>query len=197
MIGAVGAGVYFYIDHSREGSTTQFAAVTERAPTKDETVDQSLTNPATPEIPARIVIDKIAVDATIESVGLTDDGMMDAPNSNHTVGWYHQSAKAGESKLAMLLDGHYGIGQAAAVFRRLPELTLGDTIAVHGEHGATLTYKVVETEQQYTEDVDMRKALYPYRPGVQSLTIITCEGEYLPEAATYDRRTIVYAERVS
>lgn len=52
-------------------------------------------------------------------------------------------------------------------------------------------------EQQLTEDVDMRKALYPYRDGVQSLTIITCEGEYLPDQETYDKRTIVYAERVA
>lgn len=122
---------------------------------------------------------------------------MDAPLTNEGVGWYDKSARAGEDAFSVLLDGHYGIGNRPGVFRRLPELKLDDVIRLEGDGGAVLEYKVVEMEQQLTEDVDMRKALYPYRDGVQSLTIITCEREYLPDQETYDKRTIVYAERVA
>lgn len=152
---------------------------------------------ALPETPVRMVIDKIAVDAEIEPVGLTAEGMMDDPDTNEGVGWYDKSARLHTGKLAMLFDGHYGIGQEAAVFRRLVELKQGDIITVHGNNGSEVEFRVVETERQYTDDVDMEKALYPYREGVQSLTIITCEGEYNPVQATYDKRTILYAERVS
>lgn len=149
------------------------------------------------QTPARIMIDKIKVDATIIPVGLTNDGMMDAPNSNELVGWYSQSARAGEDKYAMLLDGHYGTDSKPAVFRNLATLELGDSIQIQSDKGTILRYKVVETDQRYAEDVDMQKALYPYRKGVQSLTIITCEGLYDAKNVTYDKRTIVYAERVA
>lgn len=148
------------------------------------------------ERPVRIAIDKIGVDATIEPVGLTDDGLMDAPDSNYLVGWYDQSALAGEDDYAMLLDGHYGTDTIPAVFRELTALEVGDSITVYGENGAKLEYKVVETDQRYTEDVDMEKALNTYGDSEQSLTIITCEGLYDSVNVTYDKRTIVYAERV-
>ncbi len=148
------------------------------------------------EIPKRIMIDKIGVDADIEPVGLLDDGMLDAPKTNELVGWYDKSARAGDDQFAMLLDGHYGTQEAPAVFWRLLELEVGDTIHIQSTKKTILKYEVKETERQYAEDVDMKKALYPYRDGAQSLTIITCEGEFDPLNMTYDRRIVVYAERV-
>lgn len=147
------------------------------------------------ETPTRIIIDKIGVDAAIEPVGLTEDGLMDAPKTNEAVGWYEQSARLGENNYAILLDGHYGTETSPAVFRDLINLEIGDTILV-GAAENIATFRVVEIDQSDVEDVDMKKALYPYRSGVQSLTIITCEGEYDPVNITYDKRRIVYAERV-
>lgn len=149
------------------------------------------------EAPARITIDKIGVDASIETVGLTADGMMDAPKTNHGVGWYDQSSELGGDEYSMLLDGHYGTDNTPAVFYRLAELSIGDTIDVQGDGGTTLSYQVVETDQQLAEDVDMERAMYPYSDKAQSLTIITCEGLFDSENVTYDERTIIYAERVT
>lgn len=148
------------------------------------------------EVPARIVIKKIGVDATIESLGLTTDGLMDAPKSIEGVGWYHKSARIGEGKYSVLLDGHYGSRAQPAVFYRLSELTIGDTLELTGEKGSVLTYEVVEMEQQHMQEVDMKKALHRYPDTEQSLTLITCEGIFDPSMDTYDRRTIVYAKRV-
>lgn len=188
--GVVGAQFMNQMDH---GHTAQVAPYVEPVmPPPAPTVREE----AAPETPTRIMIEKIGVDASIESVGLTKDGMMDDPNSNELVGWYDKSARLGEDKLSVLLDGYYGIGSDAAVLRRLPELQYGDKIVLHGTNGFQAHYEVVEREQQYTEDVDMKKALYPYSDGEQSLTIITCEGEYDPTRATYDKRTIIYAIRV-
>src|SRR5690606_7545260 len=149
------------------------------------------------EAPASIKIDKIGVSATIEAVGLTEDGLMDAPKTNEGVGWYDQSSRLGEDRFSVLLDGHYGTPAEPAVFYRLAELVVGDTIKLIGANGAILTYEVVETEQQYTADVDMEKALNLYPDTIQSLTIITCDGNYDESAATYDKRTIVYAKRTA
>lgn len=157
--------------------------------------DRKKSFPKLSERPVRIAIDKIGVDASIQPVGLTPDGLMDAPNSNDLVGWYEKSSKVGESKYSVLLDGHYGTSNRPAVFWRLAELKNGDEIKLTGEAGAELTYKVVEIEQLRVEEVDMRKAMYPYKNGSQSLTIITCDGHYDAANNAYDRRTIVYAER--
>lgn len=169
-------------------SDSSQVAETNPKPTDSQQVEKT-------EVPVRIVIDKIGVDAPIIPVGLTEDGLMDDPDSNEQVGWYEKSARAGEDKLAMLLDGHYGSDSVPAVFRNLIDLEKGDSIQVEGEDGMTLDYRVVESYQRYAEDVDMKKALYPYRDGVQSLTIITCEGQYDPVNVTYDKRTVVYAIR--
>lgn len=163
---------------------------------KDDTEESTRQFAPLSEVPGRLIIDKIDVDAEIESLGLDEQGRMAAPVTNEGVGWYDQSAKAGETELAVLLDGHYGIGNKPGVFRRLDELQLGDRIKVQGAAGTVLEYKVVETTKQNISDVDMRKALFPYRAGVQSLTIITCEGTYDASQATYDKRTVLYAERV-
>src|SRR5690606_18221825 len=103
-------------------------------------------NPAAserPEKPARLVIDKIGVDAAIEQVGLTADGNLDAPNNNEGVGWYEKSALLGESRFSLLLDGHFGTRENPAVFYRLSELRIGDTLTVEGVHGAQAHYTVV------------------------------------------------------
>lgn len=148
------------------------------------------------EVPSRLIIEKIEVDAEIQAVGLTETGAMDAPRTNEGVGWYDKSALAGHSDFAVLLDGHFGTDAKPAVFYRLSELLIGDTVHILGKNGTKLTYKIVETLTQELEDVDMHKALYPYREGVQSLTIITCEGTYDQGRSTYDKRSIVYAERI-
>lgn len=192
----VAGGSYLYQSMTAENDNVEVAELS-RPAVKSSQPTPTSQFASLSEIPVRLVIDKIGVDALIETVGLTPDGLMDAPNTDHGVGWYSKSARAGEKNYAMLLDGHYGTAQAPAVFYRLTELGLGDSLKVHGDNGAVLEYKVVEMEQQYASDVDMRKAMYPYRKGVQSMTIITCEGEYDATNNSYDKRTIVYAERIA
>lgn len=189
-----GVFVYFEVTQDQSESSTEMVRV---EPAPEAAVEDVPKFEPLSEIPSRIMIDKIGVDAAIESVGLTSDGLMDAPKTNHGVGWYHKSARAGEDNYAMLLDGHYGTETNPAVFHRLEELNIGDIIEVQGDGATILKYEVVETDQQYAEDVDMRKAMYPYSKGGQSLTIITCEGLFDAVNVSYDKRTVVYAERVS
>lgn len=160
-----------------------------------ETPKKQATQTVAVRVPKRLVIDKISVDANIVPVGLTEDGYMEDPDKSELVGWYNKSARLGEKKRAMLLDGHYGTRDNAAVFQRLSEVREGDIIKVFGDE-TPASYRVVETERKYTEEVDMKKAFYPYRNFEESLTIITCEGKFLPDEVTYDQRLIVYAVRI-
>lgn len=152
--------------------------------------------PTFSEQPTRLAISKINVNAPIVALGLTSTGAMAAPNNNTDIGWYDKSAKAGETAYAMLLDGHKGVAGDWGVLRRLGEVAKNDEIAVTTEKGKVLTYQVRETETKAQNDVDMERALMPYKSGSQSLTIITCEGVYSKAHDTYDKRIVVYAERI-
>lgn len=148
------------------------------------------------EIPVRLAIKTINVNAPIVALGLTNTGAMAAPNNNTDIGWYNKSAKAGETAYAMLLDGHKGVAGDWGVLRRLGDVARNDEITVTTEKGKVLTYQVRETETKAQNDVDMERALMPYKNGSQSLTIITCEGTYSKTQDTYDKRIVVYAERI-
>lgn len=147
-----------------------------------------------PQIPVSIQINSIDVDAPIIPVGQEPDGAMAAPSTATDIGWYEDSALVGTSSRSMLLSGHYGL-DAPEVLRRLNELQNGSKITVAGASGDTATYEVVETERQHRHDVDMNKAFY-YREGEESLSIITCIGEYDHSIGTYNDRFIAYAVRV-
>lgn len=148
------------------------------------------------EQPTRLAIKSIGVDAPIVALGLTKNGDMEAPNNNTDIGWYYQSAKAGETEYAMLLDGHRGVAGQWGVLRYLGDVRQRDEIGITTESGRTVSYQVREIVTERVDQVDMRRALLPYAPGSQSLTLITCDGSYNQAKNVYDKRTIVYAERI-
>lgn len=150
------------------------------------------------EVPKKIVIESLDIDASILSVGLTSEGAMEAPSTLSEVGWYNKSALAGQtSNFSVLLDGHYGSSWNQGVFHTLHQIKDGAEIVLVGQNESRATYKVVEIERRKLEEVDMRKAFYKYPDSDQSLTIITCEGEYDSARETYNDRVVVYAVRVS
>lgn len=148
------------------------------------------------EQPTKLAIKSIGVNAPIVALGLTKTGAMAAPDNNTDIGWYDQSAKVGETYYAMLLDGHRGVAGRWGVLRRLRDLKKYDEIDVTTESGRTASYQVREIVTERVDQVDMRRALLPHAPGLQSLTLITCDGSYNQAKNVYDKRTIVYAERI-
>lgn len=147
--------------------------------------------------PAALRIPTLEIDAPVVSVGLTSSGAMDAPNNLIEVGWYDKSARLGEdSKYSVLMDGHYGTSWNQGVFYNLYKIKVDDQIVMATESGEEAVFKVVEIERKALEEVDMNKALYVYPDARQSLTLITCEGDYDAARQTYNDRVVVYAVRV-
>ncbi len=149
------------------------------------------------QTPQLLRIASLGIEAPITTVGLTTTGAMDAPQTLTEVGWYSRSANLGQMTThSILMDGHYGSDWAPGIFYNLHELQLDDTIELVGEDGGTAVYHVAEIEKKALEDVDMRRALQVYPDALQSLTLITCEGQYDSGRQTYNDRTVVYAVRV-
>lgn len=140
--------------------------------------------------PKEIVIPAISVRAPVEHLGLDANGDMKAPSTLKTVSWYTGSARPGTSGNAVFaghLDNALG---TAAVFQKLEELKLGDTIVVTGEH-SQITFAVTRVGVYGEEDStgDLFNATDP------GLVLITCEGVW--DGESYDKRRVVYAELVT
>jgi sortase (surface protein transpeptidase) len=160
----------------------------------DITINNSLS--ATPaenssSLPARIIIPKIAVDATLEHVGLGKSGNMAVPLQYSNAGWYRYGPKPGEVGSAVI-DGHVdnGLGNSA-VFGRLTELSVGDDIYIERDDGTRVHFKVVE--QATYALADAPRELIFNRKDAARLNLITCDGTWLPEEKMYDKRHVVYA----
>ena len=147
------------------------------------------------EYPARLLIQKIGVDAAVEDAGVVAGNRMAAPQKFANVAWFKYGTVPGKKGTAVI-GGHRdnGFGLDGA-FRRLDTLVPGDEIVVVTEEGATLRFTVEKTAiYSYTEKLD---ALFATTTDAR-LNLITCTGRWIKTAAqgwTFDRRLVVYAVR--
>lgn len=145
----------------------------------------------TAEVPARILIPKIGIDASVQHVGLGKTGNMAVPLSYGDTGWYRYGAVPGDFGSAVI-DGHVDNGLGLpGVFSRISELVPGDSISVLGEDGRELRFVVESTSSYPVADVP-RQMLFNRKDRAR-LNLITCEGSWIQDEKMYDRRLVVYA----
>jgi sortase A len=142
--------------------------------------------------PKRLIIQKIDVDAAIESVGQDEKGNMDVPKKDENVGWYELGYKPGDEGSAVMA-GHFDTRTGApAVFYNISKLQPGDTIEVVDENDNSLTYSVTDTATYDFDKVPLQKIFAT--KGKKALNLITCEGVFDRESKNYSKRLVVYAE---
>lgn len=145
--------------------------------------------------PRKLSIDKINLDVPVISVGKDKNGLQEVPADNGTVSWWKFGARPGE-KGSAVLAGHYKIEDGSpGVFYRLNEVKIGDKISITDENGAKQEFEVVNTEIYSVADFPT-KNIYADKSG-ESLNLVTCTGEFLPEKNDYSHRFVVYAKKAS
>ncbi len=161
-------------------------AISYEAPTVTPTdTPVPISNPITLTIPA------IGVTAPVEQVGLDIDQRMDVPKEDMNVGWYNLGPKPGETGSAVLA-GHFDTRTGGpAVFYKLDQVQVGDTIEVETTDGEVLEFEVVET--QHVKDSEFPLAKVFTRSDAVRLNLITCAGTFNTAAKNYDERFIVYS----
>jgi LPXTG-site transpeptidase (sortase) family protein len=164
--------------------------VEEATPEPDATPEPNCDRGA---VPASIVVETIDVDAEIEILE-TVNGTMQAPSDENIVSWYKETARLGEDG-NVVLAGHLNYwGVPQAVFFAIDTLQEGDVISVTGEDGEVYEYEV-QWVQQLDAFASPDEAVAP--TGEESLTLITCGGEWNAAASEYDHRTVVRAVRIN
>jgi LPXTG-site transpeptidase (sortase) family protein len=146
-----------------------------------------------------MVIDKLGIDAPVETFGLDNQQVPEiptGPDAAQVVAWYNFSAKPGTGSNAVFA-GHvtwYG----AAVFYRLTELGLGDEIRLKGADGTELTYKVSNVFRVLSTDPDARALMFGTQQDI--MTILTCDGVFTKDpnnhvtGGDYDHRLVIRAD---
>jgi sortase A len=140
--------------------------------------------------PARLQIPRLNIDAAVESVGQTHDGLMDVPRAAQNVAWYNLGAYPGDAGNAVL-SGHLDDrGGAPAVFWRLDELEPGDLVIVVDSAGRSQRFEVTRKES-YPFDQAPLQEIFGFTLS-RNLNLITCEGVWDRANRNYDRRLVVY-----
>lgn len=145
--------------------------------------------------PRYLSIPKLGItNARILALGLNAEGALDTPRNIFDVGWYWNSGKPGEG-MTLLIDGHNGGPHIQGVFKDLPNLALGDIIIVERGDSAIFKYSVVENKEVPLSDADAYMYTAQVSPveGKESITLISCTGEWSQEQSTYLSRQFVRA----
>jgi sortase (surface protein transpeptidase) len=153
--------------------------------------------------PVELQIDSVGVDAPIE-LGAVVDGAMQDPSGPWVVSWYDQLGEIGEGG-NVVMAGHvdyYNAGPdgtpGPAVFWDVRDLPAGEIIRVLGEDGKNYEYAVQWTQAyaaaELTPDVIQNDIVGD--TGEETLTLITCGGDFDPATGEYLQRWVVRATQI-
>ncbi|MCM3406023.1 class F sortase [Cytobacillus oceanisediminis] len=142
-------------------------------------------------IPSVIEIPAIGVEASVEEVGLLDDGEMDVPAGFETTGWYEGGYKPGEPGNAVIA-GHVDSKKGPAVFFNLKKLKTGDEVIVTGGNMARKVFEVIEVKAYPRLDAPL-KMIFGYTSR-SALNLITCTGTYDHDSTQHSERLVVYTQ---
>ena len=148
-----------------------------------------------PDRPRYLTIGKLGIGKTrILPMGVNASGELATPNNIFDVGWYEASGKPGQGG-TMIIDGHNGGPHVLGVFKNLPSLADGDIIEIERGDGVIYKYSVVENNTVALSDADayMAVAAQSPDPDKESVTLITCTGEWSQQRKTYLSRQFVRA----
>lgn len=186
----------------KEGSERAVAeAVTEEQPEEEELIEEEPTEQevreyvVAPDRPRYLSISKLGINkARILPMGVNASGELDTPRNIFDVGWYEASGKPGQGG-TMVIDGHNGGPHVLGVFKNLPNLVSGDIITVERGDGVIYNYEVVENQSILLSEADayMATAAKSPQPGKESVTLISCTGEWSQQQRTYLSRQFVRA----
>jgi sortase (surface protein transpeptidase) len=143
-----------------------------------------------PESPRKIVIPSIGVDGCIQKVGVDQHNAIAVPTNIHLAGWYAKSVLPGEIGLS-IIDGHVLGRYNDAIFARLKDLKINDTIRIESGDSSQKEFTVLSVDSYAVEET-MEQAYQPF-DGDRRLVLITCDGVFDPADDSYDRRIVVRA----
>lgn len=144
--------------------------------------------------PTQVEIPIIGVSSSLVDLGLNGDGTLEVPVDFAKAGWYKDGPFPGDpgGRPSSVIVGHVDNSEGPAVFYRLKELKTGDEVFVTREDGSIAVFVVYET-RQFAKNAFPAEDVYKVVPDSE-VRLITCTGEFDPEARSYLDNFVVYAK---
>lgn len=166
----------------------------DETPVTQEEIDEYTVPPLQPRY---ISIPVLGVNKVrVQTVGLTENNLLDTPKNISDTAWYKDSATPGQGYGVVVIDGHNGGVTRDGVFADLASLQNGDEIIIERGDGKKFRYVVVENKTESLEEVNktgMQRLLTPYDKTKEGLGLITCAGNWVPRDKVFDKRVLVRA----
>ncbi len=147
--------------------------------------------------PRYVSIPKLGIsNVRVQQVGVKANNELDTPKNINDTAWYERSATPGQGYGAVLIDGHNGGITKNGVFAKLGTLQNGDEIILERGDGKKFTYTVVENESMSLDEVNatgMKKMMKSANEDKEGLSLITCDGKWVPKLQQFDRRIMLRA----
>jgi hypothetical protein len=140
--------------------------------------------------PVRLQIPAIGVDSGLLDLGLQDDGTMQVPPDAESAGWYTGAPTPGELGPAIIV-AHVDWAGELGVFYDLRDLQEGDEITVTREDGSVAQFHATSI-QQFEKTEFPTDAVYGDIDHA-GLRLITCGGDFDPQARSYLDNIVVFA----
>jgi len=182
---------------SSSGSAPDPAATGTAAPsptqTRTETVGPVL--PASP--PVHLSVPAVGISSPLIELGLNPDGSVEVPSlddPDSKPGWYRNSPTPGAVGPAIIL-GHIDSRQfGPGVFYSLQDLQAGDTVEVTRADGTVAIFSVDDVRTVPKSDFPTLQVYGNLDHA--GLRLITCGGEFDPNARSYESNVIAFASLV-
>lgn len=185
--------------HEKEGMPRAVAnlveEVVQEVSEEEVTEQQRREHTVAADEPRYLSIPKLGVkNARVLKMGINKSGELDTPYGIFDIGWYGQSSKPGTGGV-LVMDGHNGGPNVEGVLKHLNTLYAGDEIIIERGDGQIFTYKVADNQEVPLSEADdyMTKAFQSPAPGHESLTLISCIGEWSQVQQTYLSRQFTRA----
>ena len=167
----------------------------EKKPSNDEIKEYIVA----PDRPRYLMVDRLGISKSrILPMGINVSGELDTPRNIFDVGWYESSGKPGQGG-TLIIDGHNGGPHVHGVFKDLPKLVNGDVIKIERGDGEVFEYQVVENIAVPLDEANSYMVTAANTPveGKESVTLISCTGEWSQQQGTYLSRQFTRAVLIS
>ncbi|MDR1969992.1 MAG: class F sortase [Candidatus Nomurabacteria bacterium] len=150
--------------------------------------------------PRLISIPKIGIkNNCLEVVGIADDGTLGDPQNDvlANIGYlFNPSLSYVEPGISVYTCHTSFNPNKSAICDNLPQLVVDDSIIVELNSGQKKTYQIKETKSVVLATVDMKEFVTAVIKGIESLSIMTCTGEYNIQTGGASHRLLVRAALV-
>jgi hypothetical protein len=147
-----------------------------------------------PGRPMMVMVPKIGVRASLESIPLSSSRDVSSPFRWEDAGWFSRGPRPGAIGRAVIF-GHLDSTCCPAVFWSLGTLRAGDTVQVQYGDGRTLSFRVL-WQHTYPNASLPIPWLFGGGKGPRALILYTCAGIFHTDGTGYDHKLVIYSRLI-